>query len=156
MKKNFSSILLVAFSMFYLGFLIYRNKTEFPTLFEKYDYTYCLTTGYSSNTKWGGHIIRYEYNVGGEIFKGHYTVDEIKSYKIPGGKYLVVYSERDPSYNVLFEIEVTPEKINQIKITREELKKRFDINNRAKRKNGRKKNNEVPTVNVPDIIVKPE
>ncbi|WP_430932675.1 hypothetical protein [Saccharicrinis sp. 156] len=156
MRKNIGFIVFVVISVLYVGITLFRNKTEFPVLFEEYDYTFCLTTGKGYGHQHLSTSVVYEYRVNGEVFKGISAVDNVSELKIPGGKYLIVYSKKDPAYHVFFKREVTVANLKGIKVSREELKKKFDVNSKAKKKNRRKKNKEkVPSVEVPDLTVSP-
>nr|WP_321453081.1 hypothetical protein [uncultured Carboxylicivirga sp.] len=157
MKKYLGPISAAIILVIYILVTVYRNKTEFPILFEEYNYTYCLTTGKSIGNNGLSVSVGYKYKVNGEVYRGSYSINNQTNLRTEHGKYLVVYSEKEPAYHVFFEIEVEDGETGNYDISKEELRKRFDVNSKAKRIKGKysidNNRNKAPEVKVPEINV---
>jgi hypothetical protein len=133
MKKYIGIIFVVFTVLVYVVITTYRNTTEFPVLFEEYEYTSCITTGKHSGSRGLSLVVDYRYKVDGKVYKGGYATSNGTKIKITDGKYLIVYSKKNPAYHVFYELEVNQNNIDEVQISKEDLEKRFDVNSKAKR-----------------------
>ncbi|MCW3789228.1 hypothetical protein [Plebeiibacterium sediminum] len=106
------------------------NKS-FDKYFDDVDRAVGVTTETTLKANGTGINVHYLYRIGKTIYKGSYSTKGSHGIKVPKGKYLVVYSRKNPVYNAFVPVLVN-QNLKDIQVDSLELKKRFDLTTRAK------------------------
>ncbi len=139
-----SIISIILITIAYLSYDFYGKKVLYSDYFHEYNRTIAITKDISYPRNSVGWSIGYLYKVGTKIYKGSYYVagegEPSTKYPFgypiinyPNGKYIVIYSVKDPRYHVFIPQSVRNKTdLMNVKITENEIKDNFSIYDKGK------------------------
>ncbi len=106
-------------------------NNSYKKYFDDVDRAVGVTTETTLKSNGSGINIHYMYRIGNAIYKGSYSTKGKHGIKVPKGKYLVVFSRKNPSYNAFIPVTVNSN-LKDLQVDSIAIKKNFELTTRAK------------------------